>query len=646
MKSKQSGLGVIGQSTTIALAALLALGAASAQAGVAPMRATQVARDVGIANDAAITVAVALKNRDEAGLKALIEELHNPKSPQFHKFLSSKEFHARFDPSAESVAAATSYFKAAGLSVKQDGHLLEVTGSAKAIQSAFGVALHAYEVPAHGKTAAVRFHAAQGEPTIKSAAVAANVNAVIGLDSQPRYAPNLRTLPQAAGKPLAAKVKADVAASGNPPQEWTVTDLAAYYNVNPLYAAGLHGEGKTIGIVTLASFTPSDAFEYWTRNGLTTDPNRITIVPVDGGSGPVSDAGGSGETTLDVQQSGGLAPAANMIVYEAPNTSKAFVTAFFKAVNDNIADSISVSWGSFEWFDTLSRVHAHRSNVVDLKAFNQIFMQAAAQGQTLIAAQGDEGSYEANRAAPVPFFNPVISVGAPASSPYITSAGGTTLPVTLTFSTGYVVTVPTEQAWGWSYLAGFCESIGYDPVDCGIWGVGGGGGVSSFFPLPNYQKNVAGMAVTEAGQSLTEVDVDPPIDYVDLPAGFKGRNVPDVSLNADPETGYAVDYTDETGAFGIGFGSGGTSFVAPQLNGIAALLGQKVGGRVGLLNYPIYGLLRDGKAYKGGVKAPLVDIAAGDTWFYTGKAGYDQTTGAGVMNVAGFADALVKLGAK
>ena len=450
MNSKQTGRGVIGQSTILAAAALLALGVTSAQAGIAPARVKQVAQDVGVANDAAITVSVALKNRDEAGLKSLIEELHNPKSAQFHKFLSAKEFHARFDPSAESVAAASKYFTDAGLAVKQNGHFLEVTGSAKAVQSAFGVALHAYEVPAHGKTAAVRFHSALGDPQIKSAAVADSINAVIGLDSQPHYAPNVRVLPAAAKSK--AKAAGNVATSGNPLQEWTVTDLAAYYNVNPLYAAGMHGEGKTIGIVTLASFTPSDAFEYWNRNGLTTDPNRITIVPIQGGSGPISDQGGSGETTLDVEQAGGLAPAANMIVYEAPNTNKAFIGAFYQAVQDNIADSISVSWGSFEWFDTLSRLHSHKSNLVDLKAFNQIFMQAAAQGQTLIAAQGDEGSYEANRAAPVPYFDPIISVGAPASSPYITSAGGTTLPVTLTFSTGYVVTVPTEMAWGLSLI--------------------------------------------------------------------------------------------------------------------------------------------------------------------------------------------------
>jgi len=641
-KSSTGPWKVIGRTTVIAAASLLALAAGSAQAGVVPARVAQVAHDVGVANDASITVAVHLKLRDAAGLKALIDAQHDPKSAQFRHWLTPAEFHKRFDPAPEAVAAATQYFSKAGLSVSREGHILNVTGSAKAVQAAFGVALRAYEVPAQGKKSAVRFHAAQGDVAIKSPAVADSVLAVVGLDSQPRYAPNLTSRPALASK-AAAKSLANATAAGNPLQEWTVSDLASYYNVNPLYDAGFHGEGKTIGIVTLASFTPADAFEYWDRVGLKTDPNRITRVMVDGGAGPISDRGGSGETTLDVEQSGGLAPAANIRVYEAPNTSKAFIDAFFKAVNENVADTISVSWGSFEWFDTLSRVHAHRSNVVDLKAFNQIFMQAAAQGQSLFAAQGDEGSYEANRAAPVPAFEPVISVGAPASSPYITSAGGTTLPVQLTFTNGVVVTVPTEQAWGWSYLQPYCDFYGVDAVDCGIWGVGGGGGVSSYFPLPNYQKNVSGMAVTEAGQSLVEVDVEPPIDYVDLPAGFKGRNVPDVSLNADPETGYTVDYTDETGAFGIGSGNGGTSFVAPQLNGITALLAQKAGGRVGLLNYPMYGIARMGKAYKGGTAAPFTDIAAGDTWFYTGKTGYDQTTGIGTMNVANFSDALIKL---
>jgi subtilase family serine protease len=196
------------------------------------------------------------------------------------------------------------------------------------------------------------------------------------------------------------------------------------------------------------------------------------------------------------------------------------------------------------------------------------------------------------------------------------------------------ITVPTEQAWGWDYLRPLCQSLGLSDVDCGIWGAGGGGGVSVFFRIPSYQKKVDGMRVSEAGQSM--IDTSTGTDYFDLPAGFAGRNVPDVSLNADPETGYIVDYTDENGNYGTQDFFGGTSFVAPQLNGITALLAQNAGGRIGLLNFPLYQYARKASGWTG-KKAPFNDITAGDNWFYQGEPGYDQATGVGTLNVANFA---------
>jgi subtilase family serine protease len=618
----------------------MALGVTAAYATPYPTQATPAARDIGASSDAAITVTVSLKRRDADKLDALLAGLYTPGDAQFHKFLSAKEFHDRFDPSPAAVAKAAAWFRQAGLSVQQDGHMLEVTGSARAMQAAFGVELRQYEVPAQGRNAAYRFHAAAGAPAIPAADVAALVDSVVGLDNMPRYAPNSgRRAPAFKRVATVAQVQASVAAGANAPGDWTVNDLAAHYNVTPLYDAGVHGEGRTVAIVTLASFTPKDAYDYWAGAGLSVDPNRIHVVDIDGGPGPVSDAGGSGETTLDVEQAGGLAPAANVIVYQAPNTDHSFIHAFAKAVNTNVADTISVSWGEFEWFETLGRTKARRGNLEHLKAFNQIFMQAAAQGQSLFAAQGDFGAYEANRALPVPEFNPVLSVGAPASSPWITSAGGTTLPGTMYFNVGgnpFPITIATEQAWGWSYLHPLCQALGYDDLSCGIWGAGGGGGVSSYFRMPSYQKKVAGMRVTEAGQSVIDNGTVPATDYVDLPAGFQGRNVPDVSLNADPETGYTVLYTNQAGEQTLLDFYGGTSFVAPQLNGIAALLVQNTGVRVGLLNFPLYELARRKSAYQG-ANASIVDVTAGDNWFYTGSAGYDQASGVGTLNVANFA---------
>ena len=98
------------------------------------------------------------------------------------------------------------------------------------------------------------------------------------------------------------------------------------------------GAGRTIGILTFAAFTPSDAFAYWAALGLKVNPNRIQIVNVDGGPGAPSDASGSLETTLDVEQSGGIAPGANIIVYQAPNTLANFVDVFAAAIDANKAD--------------------------------------------------------------------------------------------------------------------------------------------------------------------------------------------------------------------------------------------------------------------------------------------------------------------
>ncbi len=239
----------------------------------------------------------------------------------------------------------------------------------------------------------------------------------------------------------------------------------------------------------------------------------------------------------------------------------------------------------------------------------------------------------------------MLSVDAPASSPYITSAGGTTLRGAQRYIVDgkpFIITIATEQAWSTTYLVPIAIAVGSNPIDFGIFGAGGGGGVSSYFRIPGYQRRIPGMAVTEANQTFVELDVSRPEVIGTLPAAFAGRNVPDISLNGDPNTGFALDYTDQNGNFSVDTFVGGTSFVAPQLNGIAALLSQKVGGRIGLLNYPMYGMARKTSAY-GQASSPFNDITAGDNWFYQGAAGYDQASGLGTLNVANFADALLAL---
>jgi subtilase family serine protease len=101
-----------------------------------------------------------------------------------------------------------------------------------------------------------------------------------------------------------------------------------------------------------------------------------------------------------------------------------------------------------------------------------------------------------------------------------------------------------------------------------------------------------------------------------------------------------VYYTSSTGTtLGLYPGYGGTSFAAPQLNGVMALIGESLRSRVGFLNFPLYDLVRSGQAY-GDDDAPLRAIKYGDNWFYHGSDGYNLGAGVGTMNVAKFADVL------
>jgi subtilase family serine protease len=634
---------------------LLAIGLTAGLVGAAnavpyPNASTPAAADLGAARtvlgNESISATVALPLRNTTEMEELLASVYTRGSAEFRHFLSPQEFNARFGPSEATVAQVTRRLESAGLQVTRTSTtLLRVTGTTTAMEGAFGVALHAYQVPASEASPGYHFRAPTGTPQAP-ADIATSVQAVLGLNTRPRFRPHLR---HAIGKVASVTPATSAPQTPDAPGLWTVTDFAQYYNVTPLYKQGLQGRHRTLGIVTLASFTPSDAFTYWSSLGLAVSSKRIKIVNIDGGSGPVSDVSGSGETTLDVEQSGGVAPGANIIVYEAPNTDQGFLDAFAAAFEANTADTISTSWGQWEYSDEVDSVtdaYTHRDSNT-LKALGNLLIQAALQGQTVFAAAGDAGAYDANNPQGnwfVPLFTKTLSVDAPASQPLVTAAGGTTLPGTQTYalpvSGTYSVTIPTERAWSWDYLSQLCTLLGaLDPVSCGIFPSGGGGGVSVFFPRPFYQFLVPGMRNSEPGQVLENPNDTPPQVVYKLPAHFPGRNVPDISLNADPQTGYVIWYTSDVHGFEVLTFYGGTSFVAPQLNGLVALFDQGLGGRVGFLNPVLYDLALFGQAYSGR-HPPLRDITSGDNWFYNATRGYDQATGLGVPDVANLFNAL------
>ena len=115
-------------------------------------------------------------------------------------------------------------------------------------------------------------------------------------------------------------------------------NFASQYDLKPLYAKGAKGQGQTIGIITYASVRPADAEHFWSKVlKISTKQNQITLDKIDGGSGPVRLRLGSNESSLDVEQSGALAPRASIVVYEAPNTDAGYADSFFAPASQDKA---------------------------------------------------------------------------------------------------------------------------------------------------------------------------------------------------------------------------------------------------------------------------------------------------------------------
>ena len=633
--------------TCIATAILGILGASTALAGTASN-----AVDVGALSSAevsqSISVTIALKLSDLTGAESLMQRLVTPGDAMYGKFLTPAQVEAQFGPNESDVARVIAELTASGLAVERTtSTTLTATGNAGTLEQTFHTSLHQFVMPATAKHPSFTFRAAKTAPVVP-ANIASVVRGVIGLNTNPVFSPHLKSAPAQLGGSPVIRNPGSTSGVDTESGELTVKDFATLYDVNPLYAKGVTGKGRTVGIVTLANFTPSDVFAYWSALNLKVNANRLTVVNIDGGPGKPSDASGSDETTLDVEQSGGIAPGANIIVYQSPNTDQGFLDAFARAVHDNKADSFSTSWGEWEFFDStaggnqVTDVFSH-DTVSSLQALHEVLVVAALQGQTAFAAAGDCGAYDVFDEVAANFSTP-LSVDNPASDSAIVAAGGTTLPGVQEFGlpdgSVFSINVPTERVWGWDYLIPLCTALGLDPLgsDCGIFPGGGGGGVSVYFPMPLYQFGIFGTQLSQPNQSFVDNSTSPPTVDFALPAHFFGRNVPDVSFNADPDTGYEIFYTSNRHGFEVETFIGGTSFVSPQLNGVTALLSQNAGHRLGLLNVQLYNLARVGLTQ--GRHAVINTISTGDNWFYKARDGYSPAVGLGTIDVFKLSEAM------
>ncbi|PRC90905.1 S53 family peptidase [Solimicrobium silvestre] len=605
-----------------ALVSGLFVGALWSSSGAFAATVSATAQDLGAtAPTQTQTVSIVLQLRNVDHLTDFIAATVNPNSNRYHQFLSVDDFARHYAPTDADIGRVTAALNQLGIQVNEvykNHMIIRATGTTAQLNQFFNTEVHNY------KENTTLYSKPNRKVSIPDS-VADVVLTVTGLDTKPKAHPMSRNLAKATGGALSINANSVKLLNGvttaNAPGLFTVADVASLYNINPLYEHHILGQGRAVGIATLATFTPSDAYTYWQSVGLKVSPNKIVQVHVDGGAG----TNGSGETTLDVEQSGGLAPASKVFVYDAPNTDAGFIDVFFKAASDNIVDTLSTSWGEPEI--------AQDSDV--LAGQHQAFLELAAQGITMFAAAGDEGAYDINdNQGPYayPGCSQLLSVDSPASDPFVVAAGGLTLAGVQTFPNASI-TVPKDRPWAWDYLQNYIETYyGSAVYYADVFPVGGGGGVSVNYPLPRYQKYISGTQVSAANQSLICQSPTGPQDLVDLPAGYVGRNVPDLSLNADPDTGYAL-YVG--GAWQYGWG--GTSFVAPQLNGITALLSQFSGTRLGHLNPQLYALLQQ---YGYSHNSPFRAITSGDNEYWQATHSYNPASGIGALDVTNLARTL------
>jgi subtilase family serine protease len=603
------------------------------QQGVSPKGASVMGN---LPGNTQVTVDLVFKLQNKDKLAQYIQGTTTPGSKNYLKYLSVSNFSQNYGANPGALKQLTRYLQSFGIqtTVQSNGFIVTANGSADAFNKAFNMQL--VKENYNGKV----FHGTKGTPTLP-ADIGNQLLCVLGLSNYSNFTSHaVKQTPLPGDGTLP-----------NGPLNLLPQDLEKQYNVNPLYEKGATGKGQTIGIVTLADFNEQDAFAYWKDAGIPVKQGRITKTNVDGGSG----WDGYDETSLDVEQSGALAPQADIHVFVGPNTDAGFADAFAAAINENKAQQISASWGESETaVNFLSSLKAETPQYMEV--FNQLFLQAASQGISMFAAAGDEGAYDAARE----FGNDStvagatsLSVDTPADSPYITAAGGTTLPFhflkVLDPTNTIDLTNSEERAWGWDYMFPYFDARGLNnPAQwTDRYLAGGGGGFSQIFATPSYQLGVPGVNTftgvkqwTEnSDQSSVTRDASPTI----VTGTGSGRNLPDISMDADPYTGYKV-YFSAPGAPGTNAGYatyGGTSFVAPQLAGLSALINSANGSQAGFWNPQLYRFA----VQKDSPLHPLNKTGPNnDNGFYTGTPGtvYNQATGLGTPDVAALAQKLNK----
>lgn len=625
--------------------AVAAVSPEAAVAGSVPSWATP-NNDQGVAPaDISVEGEIYLPLRDEAGAQALALAVSAPGSSSYGKYLTPQQWINTYSPTRRDFNDIVKFVKSEGLTVTatpQSRQYVVFRGPASVINAAFGTTLHTYsfagrdlvapsstpKVPTSIKAAVKGLTIDQGRFLTHPNTVKADPEAGTATANARRAAPAAAPAPCSTyfGQ-YQVKVPKAYGQTSFPTNicGYVPDQLRSAYGLSKLVNSGVNGAGQTVAIVD-AYASPSivsDTNLYALKTGSQplTRSTYSQIMPKVSDFSDVAACGGTagwqGEQTLDVQSAHGVAPGAKILYVGGFNCGGGLDIALSKILDRKLSTIVSNSYGYTG--------EAVPSSVLQGEV-NQ-HLQAAVEGIGLYFSSGDNGDEQARLGYKSPDF--------PASSPFVTSVGGTSLEVAANGS--YI----TETGWG-SAVDQIKDNAYVSPLP-GAFSGGAGGGVSAQFSQPAYQAGVV------------------PNRLANSNGGGAARVSPDVAALADPYTGFLIglspitdDATQATGSF-ITETYGGTSLASPITAAQVAVAQQATGRTAGFANPALYAGYKANKSITRDVK-PLQPQGAvvytskrsGNTFLISldkdsslrTTRGYDQTTGLGSVDVYAIASAL------
>jgi subtilase family serine protease len=538
-----------------------------------------------------------LRNADQ--LDQLISSQHTQGSASYHQWLTPTQFRSRFGPRRQDVARTTARLRASGLTVTgTHSHGVHVTGKVDNVQSAFGVVLWNATTRRGRATLAATRPLSLPREFIDAGAQVLAFSPAVHMHSHVSHVQAIPANRYGAAGPY-----------------W-FSDLKQAYDFPSVQA--LDGAGTTIGVVIPSDVLDSDIAGYFAHEKLT--PPKVIHRPVYGGTPFDPNDGNSLEAALDVEQSGGMAPGATIVVYSLPDFNDTTVLAgYLTLVEENQVDIVNSSFGGAEGL--YARAYNGGADFSYIaRITEEVFKQGNAQGITFVASSGDSGALGLPPVAYVttPPQDPPAVVGSflpgiefPASSPSVTAVGGTNL-VTTSNPPSLESTYVSENAFGDPEVPIDPYGIG-NLISDGYWG--SGGGQSVLFAKPAYQKLVETHAATRA--------------------------IPDVSLQMGGCPTVAVtpcgpDRSSVVVAWnGALYPVVGTSVSSPEFAGLLALEAQNLGGRLGNVNYLIYAQAA-AQLSSGYMQFFRQGIPGYNGYYSTTSSGYNMVLGNGTVHARNF----------